>query len=86
MAGVRLPEDLDLRLSMLAAKTRRSKSYYMKEAISEYLDEYEKIYQAVSEYEVAKKNGTLKTYTLDELMQRNEILHDDLAAEIDKAI
>lgn len=86
MAGVRLPEDLDLRLSMLAAKTRRSKSYYMKEAISEYLDEYEKIYQAVSEYEVAKKNGTLKTYTLDELMQRNEISHDDLAAEIDKAI
>jgi len=86
MAGVRLPEDLDTRLSALAAKTHRSKSYYMKEAISEYLDEYERIYQAASEYELAKKNGNLETYTFDELMHRNEISHDDLAAEINKTI
>ena len=86
MAGVRLPEDLDIRLRALATKTHRSKSYYMIEAITEYLDEYEKIYQTAAEYEVAKKNGTLESYTLDELMQRNDISHDDLAAESNKAL
>ena len=38
MLGVRLPEDLDRRLSELAAETKRPKSYYVKEAILEYLN------------------------------------------------
>jgi RHH-type transcriptional regulator, rel operon repressor / antitoxin RelB len=39
MLGVRLDEDTEKRLSELAEKTNRSKSYYAKEAIKHYLDE-----------------------------------------------
>jgi RHH-type rel operon transcriptional repressor/antitoxin RelB len=71
MLGVRLPDELDRRLSSLAVKTNRTKSFYVKEAIAEYLDEHEDIYQAISEYEADKKAGTLKTYTLEEIKLRN---------------
>ena len=74
MLGVRLPEDLDRRLSALALQTKRPKSFYVKEAIAEYLDEHESIYQAIADYEKEKKAGTLKTYTLEEMKKRYE--HD----------
>ena len=67
MLGVRLPEDLDRRLSELASETKRPKSYYVKEAILEYLDVHESTYKAIAEYEKEKKSGKLKTYTLDEM-------------------
>lgn len=67
MLGVRLPEDLDRRLSQLALQTKRPKSFYVKEAISEYLDEHESVYQAIAEYEAQKKDGTLKTFSLEEI-------------------
>lgn len=78
MLGVRLPEDLDRRLSNLALQTKRPKSFYVKEAIAEYLDEHESVYQAIAEYEAEKKAGTLKTYSLDEVMKRNGITNEDL--------
>jgi RHH-type rel operon transcriptional repressor/antitoxin RelB len=78
MLGVRLPEDLNRRLSNLALQTKRPKSFYVKEAIAEYLDEHESIYQAVVEYEKQKREGTLVTYTLEEVMQRNGISDEDL--------
>ena len=71
MLGVRLPEDLDRRLSALSLQTKRPKSFYVKEAIAEYLDEHESIYQAVAQYEAEQKTGTLKTYTLEEMKQRH---------------
>jgi RHH-type rel operon transcriptional repressor/antitoxin RelB len=73
MLGVRLPEDLDRRLSALSLQTKRPKSFYVKEAIAEYLDEHESIYQAVAQYEAEQKAGTLKTYTLEEMKQRHSI-------------
>ena len=50
MLAVRLPKDLEDRLNKLAASTHRSKSFYMKEALESYLEEYEKDcnYQGVS--------------------------------------
>ena len=51
MVGVRLPEDLDERLSALATKTHRPKSYYLKEALQSYLDEYEEDLKTVADYE-----------------------------------
>ena len=78
MLGVRLPEDLDRRLSELAAETKRSKSYYVKEAIIEYLDIHESTYKAVIKYEKEKKAGTLKTYSLEEIMKRNGLTDEDL--------
>ncbi len=69
MLGVRLPDDLDKRLGMLAKSTHRTKSYYVKEAIETYLDEYEQMYQAISQYEESKKNNTLKLHSMEDLMQ-----------------
>ncbi len=84
MLGVRLPEDLDRRLSALALQTKRPKSFYVKEAIAEYLDEHESIYQAVAEYEAQRRNGTLKLHSFEDVMKENGITHDDLdAANID---
>ena len=73
MLGVRLPEDLDRRLSNLALQTKRPKSFCVKEAIAEYLDEHESIYQAIAEYEAEKKAGTLKTYSLDEMKKMHDL-------------
>jgi RHH-type rel operon transcriptional repressor/antitoxin RelB len=44
---LKLPADLEGRLNRLAEKTRRPKSYYMREALSEYLEEYEDAYLAL---------------------------------------
>ena len=41
MLSVKLPEELENRLNNLAAKTKRSKSFYMREALERYLEEYE---------------------------------------------
>ena len=42
MLGVRLDEQLENRLSALAAKTQRSKSFLAKEALIRYIDEEER--------------------------------------------
>lgn len=41
MLGVRLDKQLESRLSALAAKTRRSKSFLAKEALTRYIEEEE---------------------------------------------
>ena len=41
MIAVRLDQDLEERLSRLAAETGRSKSYYVREAIQSYLEDRE---------------------------------------------
>ena len=71
MLGVRLPEELGRRLSALSLKTNRPKSFYVKEALSSYLDDYESVYEVVSQYEEQKKKGTLVTYTLEEIEKRH---------------
>lgn len=71
MAGVRLPEDLENRLTALATQTHRPKSYYLKEALQAYLDEYEEDLKTVASYEEQLKKGTLKTYSLEEVMKKH---------------
>jgi len=83
MLGVRLSEDLDRRLSVLALKTKRPKSFFVKEALIEYLDEYESIYESVAQYEEQKKKGALKLYTLEDVIQENGISDEELAAADD---
>ena len=46
MLAIRLPEDIELRLGTLAAKTGRTKTFYAREAILEYLDDLEDLYLA----------------------------------------
>jgi len=51
MFTVRLPSQLESRLSKLAKRTGRPKAYYAKKAIAEFLDEQEDYLIAVSRLE-----------------------------------
>jgi RHH-type transcriptional regulator, rel operon repressor / antitoxin RelB len=51
MLAIRLPEDIEKRLDTLAKKTGRTKTFYAREAILEYLDNLEDIYLAEKRYE-----------------------------------
>jgi RHH-type rel operon transcriptional repressor/antitoxin RelB len=62
MLGVRLEPELEKRLERLAKKTGRTKSYYAKEAIRQYVEEREDYLLAV---EVSKRNE--KTFSLEEV-------------------
>lgn len=69
--GVRLSEPLDRRLRQLSAKTHRPKSYYIKEALSDYLDLHESELLAIADYEEQVRKGTVVTYTLEEIKKRH---------------
>ena len=62
MLGVRLEPELEKRLERLAKKTGRTKSYYAKEAIRQYIEDCEDYLLAV---EVSKRNE--KTFSLEEV-------------------
>ena len=57
MLSVRLPENLEKRLSHLARITNRSKSYYVREAIERSLKDIEDAYLAEAAYEDFLKSG-----------------------------
>lgn len=64
MIAVRMPEDIEKRLDELAKATGRTKTYYVREAVLEYLDDLEDLYLA--EKELKKVRSGEKTYTLEE--------------------
>ena len=64
--AVRLPDELNERLMSLANRTGRTASYYLREALEEYIDEMEDIYLA--EQALAQvRSGEQRTYSLDEV-------------------
>ncbi len=65
MLAIRLPPQIEKRLTALAAKTGRSKSYYARQAILEHLDDLEDYYLAV-----ARMERGLATLSLDEMERR----------------
>ncbi len=65
MLGVRLEPELEKRLERLAKKTGRTKSYYAKEAIRQYVEDREDYLLAV---EVSKRNE--KTFSLEEVRRK----------------
>ena len=44
MLAIRLPDDLEQRLTLLAERTGRSKSFYARQALETHLDDLEDIY------------------------------------------
>ena len=58
MLALRLPDDLEARLEALAKKTGRTKSYYAREAIVEYIDDLEDLYLAPKRYALIEKGKT----------------------------
>ncbi len=67
--SIRLPSDVEIRLKNLAARTGRSKTYYVTEAILEHLDDLEDLYLAERELE-AIRAGTSTTTPLADVMKR----------------
>ncbi len=64
--SVRFPEKIEKRLERLSAKTGRSKTYYVTEAIVEHLEDIEDSYLAAKRLEEVMK-GKSKAFTLDEV-------------------
>ena len=60
MIAVRLPSEIEERIAQLAARTGRTKTYYIKEAIMEHLDEMEDRYLALDRLENPAKRWTLE--------------------------
>ncbi|MGH7102011.1 MAG: type II toxin-antitoxin system RelB family antitoxin [Acetobacteraceae bacterium] len=68
--SIRLPEDLDARLTKLARRTGRSKTYYVTEAIREHLADLEDIY--IAERRLSDiRAGRAETVPLEEVMARH---------------
>jgi RHH-type rel operon transcriptional repressor/antitoxin RelB len=51
MVAVRLPKELDERLERVASETHRSKSYYIRKALEQYLEDKEDYLLAVARLE-----------------------------------
>jgi len=69
MLAVRLPPEIERRLEALAKATGRTKTFYVREAILEHLEELEDLYLAERELK-AVRAGRSKTVSLDDLMKQ----------------
>ena len=63
--SLRLPPDVEKRLTHLAKVTGRSKTYYALQAIREHLDDLEDLYLAEQELKEVRA-GRSRTFTLDD--------------------
>ena len=70
--SIRLPHEIEDRLKNLSIKTGRSKSFYVKEAILDHLDDIEDTYLAEKRLERIN-SGRTQTVPLQEVMKRYEM-------------
>jgi len=70
MLAIRLPESIEKRLEKLARRTGRSKSFYVREAILEHLDDLEDLYQAERILERIR-SGDEKMIPLEDVLKRH---------------
>lgn len=66
MLAIRLPDEIETRLAMLAAQTGRTKTFYAREAILAHLEDLEDYYLAAQTITEIRK-GKEKTYSADEV-------------------
>jgi len=69
MLNVRIGDDLESRLDVLSRETGRTKTYYVKEALEQFMIDAEDIYLAESRLEDIAR-GKSKTYTVQELREQ----------------
>ena len=60
MLAIRLPKDIEERLTNLAERTGRTKTYYAREAILEHLDDLEDLYLSIDRLEKPAKRWSLE--------------------------
>jgi RHH-type transcriptional regulator, rel operon repressor / antitoxin RelB len=70
--SIHLPQDIESRLDELAKLTGRSKTFYMREAILEHLDDLEDRYLAEKRLEDIRA-GKSKTVPLEDVMKRHGV-------------
>ena len=68
MRAVRLPPEIEQRLDALAARTGRSKSYYVREALVEHIADLEDLYLAEQRL-IDNRAGKSGSVSLDEVMK-----------------
>jgi RHH-type rel operon transcriptional repressor/antitoxin RelB len=68
MLAIELPKELEDRLDALANRTGRAKSFYIKQAVSEYIDDLEDIYLAEQRLEDLRA-GRSEAVPLEEVMR-----------------
>jgi RHH-type rel operon transcriptional repressor/antitoxin RelB len=64
--SVRLPDEIERRLDVLARQTGRTKAYYIREMIVGHIDEMEDYYLAAEVMERLRK-GEERTFTAEEV-------------------
>ena len=69
MLAIRLPEEVEKRLDALAKATGRTKTFYAREAILEYMDDLEDIYLAEKRLEELRA-GHSQPVPLDDITKR----------------
>lgn len=74
MLTVRLPEEMDKQLSQLAQRTHRTKSYYIKLAVAEFLEDHAD-YQKALEISERVAKGEEKTISYAEALKQYEDAH-----------
>jgi len=72
MLAIRLSEEIEARLENLAKRTGRSKTFYAREAILEYLDTMEDLYLA-EEVKRRIQSGEERTSNLDDVEKRLDL-------------
>jgi RHH-type transcriptional regulator, rel operon repressor / antitoxin RelB len=70
MLAIRLPQSIEKRLEKLARRTGRTKTFYVREAILEHLDELEDIFLAEQALRRIQ-SGEEKTIPLEQAMKRH---------------
>lgn len=69
MLAIRLPAEVEARLEALAKATGRTKTFYVREAILEHLDDLEDLYLAEQRL-IDIRAGKTQTVPLEEVMKR----------------
>jgi RHH-type transcriptional regulator, rel operon repressor / antitoxin RelB len=67
--SLRLPDDLTQRLNHLAAKTGRTKTFYMLEAIKQHIDDLEDLYLAEQRL-LDVREGRSTIHSIDDVERR----------------
>lgn len=70
MLAIRLPSDIESRLGKLAEETGRTKTFYVRQAILEYIDDLEDIYLAEKRLEDFR-TGRSESIALEDVMREN---------------
>ena len=72
MLAIRLPESIEKRLEKLARRTGRTKTFYVREAVLQHLDELEDLYLA--ERSLGRiRSGEASTIPLEDVVKRHAL-------------